>query len=673
MFKMMLVMVVLLIGVSFVFADEPPIVDSGKQQKGESQKDKPKEEGKETEVTKFTIPPQRVSVGVGYDTPMFRLPVSTDSVSKELIRELKPFTLDSLFAFTPGIDVQNGGLLSEKSIINMRGMQGRYGCQRVLVLLDDVPINEEYMGDVDFRFIPSEAVEEVEVFRGPGSALYGANAMAGVIRLKTIALENLTTGVLRLTSRLASFDTEYYSAVVASPGRYRYLVTSSYARTEGYLLNSDGTPRDWEQGTGYFKFEALVSPRHIIRLSAGTVSANSNQEAFKQDTSRDYESLSFLTRVDEKEKLDFLLCVFRNGTDNLYEWKFGAQGNYYQQTLGSKANITYRYSYFRLTVGGEYTEQRADVREYNGSLDETSYTGSGFAQLFYERGNFTALLGLRHDTYSSFGGETSPRAALSYILKNGLLIRAAAGKSFRAPAISDLYLPPTSYMGMTFRGNPDLEPEYAWTYEIGFRRDTVIKQLQNPKTNTTLKTDVTFFSTDAKDFFDYILVDPATLTFEPRNITRTSINGAELQLAFSNILLPRLDLILNYAYTEAIYKRYPPNPSVEGNNVEYIPRNLGSAALSYRFTNGTRFVLYMKASDHRNTDPQNWTDNNLHSYAVLGLRFSAPLFTPEKEKQRSGSGLLFISVDNLFNKEYFETKGQPAPGRSFSAGIQVEF
>ncbi|MCX7703491.1 MAG: TonB-dependent receptor, partial [Planctomycetota bacterium] len=310
--------------------------------------------------------------------------------------------------------------------------------------------------------------------------------------------------------------------------------------------------------------------------------------------------------------------------------------------------------------------------EYNGSLDETIAAGSGVAQLFYQRGDFTAILGLRRDSYSSFGPETSPRAALSYQHKNWL-IRVAAGKAFRAPAISDLYLPPTSYMGMTFRGNPNLKPEYAYTYEIGLRKFKTIKERENRRHNLTAKTDFTLYTTDAKDFFDYILVDPATLTFEPRNVTRTSIWGVEFQSVLSNIITPRLNLLINFSYTDARYKEYPQDPFVEGKNVEYIPRHSGSAALSYNFPNGTRFLLYCRASDHRNTDPQNYKVNNLHSYSVFGLRFESPLISPEKEKRWGGSSFLFLSVDNLLDEKYFEVKGSPAPGRTFSAGVKVEF
>ena len=626
------------------------------------------DEEKEKELPEYKLPPEEVTVGAGYRSPQFRLPVTTSRVDEQTITDLRPFTLDYLLLFTPGVDVQNAGLLTEKAIVNMRGMQGRYGCQRVLVLLDDVPLNEEYMGDVDFRFIPMEAVERVEILRGPGSALYGSSAMAGVVRLKTLDIP--TAPLLRLTSRLASFDTEYYSAVHASKyARFRHLLTTSYARTNGYITNSDGTPRDWEQATGYAKFEALLTPLYTIRVSSGLASARTNQEDFLQDTTRDYEAVSLLPHEEGKEATKFFVSVFRNGLDNLFEWKFGAEGNYYQQTLGAKGCITHEVGNFRLMVGGEYQQNRASVREFNGSLDETLYMGSGFAQVMYQRGGVSLLLGARHDESSRFGGETSPRFGFSYLYRNGWLLRATVAKAFRPPAISDLYLPPTSFGGMTFRGNPDLEPEHAWTYELGARRKVALLEREEGN-NLVLKTDVTLFFTEARDFFDYILVDPLTLTFEPQNVTRIRIAGAELQLLFKNIL-PAMNFVLNYTYTDAVYKAYPTDPTVEGNRVEYIPDHTGTAAVDYTFKNGAKLLFFCRASDHKNTDPQNYKRNNLPAYACFGLRFSSPLTSPAKKK--SVSSLFFFSIDNVFDKNYYYVRGQLAPGRTFSAGVEVRF
>ncbi|MCX7703673.1 MAG: hypothetical protein N2234_06195, partial [Planctomycetota bacterium] len=95
MFKVLVAAVwVLMLSFLSVYADEPMKSTSS---------EKPDKPAQEAEIPKFEIPPQKVTVGTGYDTSAFKLPVATDSLDKELLSDIKPFTLDSVFTFTPGI------------------------------------------------------------------------------------------------------------------------------------------------------------------------------------------------------------------------------------------------------------------------------------------------------------------------------------------------------------------------------------------------------------------------------------------------------------------------------------------------------------------------------------------------------------------------------------------
>ena len=76
-----------------------------------------------------------------------------------------------------GMDIQESGVFGHKPTLNLRGLQGNYGCQRVLILQDGRPLNEPYLGDVDLRLIPVENIERIEIVRSPSSALYGTYAI----------------------------------------------------------------------------------------------------------------------------------------------------------------------------------------------------------------------------------------------------------------------------------------------------------------------------------------------------------------------------------------------------------------------------------------------------------------------------------------------------------------
>ena len=70
-------------------------------------------------------------------------------------------TPDALLRDVAGLDIQGSGFLANKIRLNLRGLQGNYGVQRVLVLLDERPLNEEYLGDLDFRLVPVANVERI--------------------------------------------------------------------------------------------------------------------------------------------------------------------------------------------------------------------------------------------------------------------------------------------------------------------------------------------------------------------------------------------------------------------------------------------------------------------------------------------------------------------------------
>ncbi len=618
----------------------------------------------------------RVTVGTGHAMAEFTDPTTSGAVDARVMRLLGADSADALLEWVAGVDVQNGGMLTEKSRINMRGLPGNYGCQRVLVMLDDVPLNEQYLGDVDFRFIPDGAVEKVEVLRGTASALYGGSAMAGAIKLRTYNPRHLP--LLRVDNRTGSHGLERYDVLHArSFRRVRYLVFGSYAATDGYLTNADGTLRGFERSAGLAKMELLLDSRYHLDLLTMASRGRGQQDAFLQETSRGVHSAALRTTLDEKQTFDFSLMLYQNGLDNTYSWKGvpgpgRTSGDYHQSTGGTRMTLVLRRAQHNVTIGFEHAANSVDVKELSGRVEQTERTSSAFAQYMWKWGPVTLIGGVRYDDHSTFGGEISPRVAVSYRLpwQPETVLRAAAGRSYRPPSISDLYLPVTYYGFGYFQGNPGLDAEHAWIYEIGSRhKRTLYRRAKGAP--MTLRKDLTIFFVDARDFFDYTVVgtigsDPL---FEPRNFTRISALGGELQVRLEN-LLPGLHLLLNYTCTDSVFKEYPTDPTVEENSVPYIPRNYGTAGVVWQPDDGTSLMLYCRASDHRNTDVHNYKVLNLHSYAVFGFRARSEVYRSHATGIR---GELHMGVDNITDKRYQQYRGVPMPGRTLFCGFRLEF
>jgi len=594
-------------------------------------------------------------------------PENSQSVPEEMMRDWNAVTADELLAWVADCPTQQGGLLTEKVVVNMRGMPGRYGAQRVALLLDGIPLNEEYMGDVDFRFVPFEAVGRVRVLRGVTSAEFGGVGIAGTILLETLSAPRAPLGRLRF--RLADHNTEVYSAIHSERyGRFFWLAAGTYARTDGYLLNPDSTPRNWEMGRGLLKGECVITPSIAFSAIVGAAGGHGSAAYFDQKTDRDFEALRFASQQDPKRAWDFSVMLWRTGLATDYLWRFSSfKARYRQHTIGVRGSATLRTSIHSVKVGLCYAEAHANTDDMGGAVEGTVYSTAIFLEDTITYRRLRLRFGARYDDDSIAGDAASPRLSLSFLALKWLALRFSAGRSWRPPSISDLYLPDTNYGGVVFRGNPALEPEVSWTYELGARLVRPIYKRE--RVTMSISADAAIFYTDARDFYDYVIVGTQgnTPLLEPRNIPRISIYGAELSARLSNIL-PRLHLLLNYAYVRSKYRDYPLDPTVEGNDLEYIPSHYGTAGLLFTPTEKTTFILWCRASDHRNTDMHNWKDLNLPGYAVFGVRAAILLADLKTCLVR-----VLVSVDNLTDRQYQEYRGVPAPGRTFGVSMEVSF
>jgi outer membrane cobalamin receptor len=598
---------------------------------------------------------EHIVVGTRGERKLQSLSDTVSVISARDIEIAHAVTVDELLVNIPGISVQGTGLYGDKVTLNIRGLQGRYGAQRVLVLIDGRPANEEYLGDFDFRFVPVEAIERIEVIKGPASALYGGLAIGGVINIVTKDPRKGKGG--KLSASLGSHNSRRYTATVFSEVvSLASLFTGSWHGTDGYIKNSDGSNRDWESGRFFSKTVYGLGERSVLTFATGTAYGTGHEEDFKLHEVSDFQYLIFETPLGEGEKKKLELRAYRNGTYRELSWSFGSDGRYHQYTAGAQAQYTHVLSDFNtLTSGFEVKTQRANVGELAGHVEEQITESSLYVQEEIALGKFKLMLGLRADKNEEFGSQVSPRAGITYEPVENTILRIAGGKAFRPPTISDLYMPPTTFMGMIFEGNPDLDPETLWSCEVGLRQ-----KLKVAKKDVSL--DLALYRSRGVDFWDYMVVSFAPLTLRPLNVNAVTISGGEAEIAV--ILVSGLKLSLGYTYTDARYARYKPDPTIEHNHVEDIPRHMGSAALAYRSESGHTAFVNLRITGDRYTDPENIRANKLHSFAVLSVGGTAKL----SEHTRA-----FARIDNLTDRKYRVVIGQVQPGRTFTIGMSVEF
>ncbi len=561
--------------------------------------------------------------------------------------------IESLLANEELLYIHGGTYPGEETSIVMRGIQGRYLTQRVLVMIDGRPLNDEYQGAADLRTIALEGIERVEVVRGPGSALYGTDAIAGVINV-------IRKFGVKGTALRASFGEDQTSSVSLTHGdprgNDRYQLTGTTVSTNGFLLNTDGSHRDWDMADSHVQLGWRLGGFSELSVAAGCQEHSGTQDMFQDTQTLDYQDLKWATDSGWEVR------AFRNGLQRKLEWIFGFDAEYRQHTETGRITKTHQFGPHRLTLGVETEQQAVDIEEASGNVDDNTSTFSAFAQgeVALPR-NLMLTLGARYDEKQDFDPEVSPRIGLLYKPVENTDIYLSAAKAFRAPSFADTHLPLTFFNGMFFEGAPGIDPETVWTYEIGLRHVFTEK----------IAGRLSVYYSHMRDTWDYMFtpapgyvlaIDPAALYFTPQNVTEQTALGAELGLTFRPA--PRVVGSFQIQLTEPEYEKYAPDPTIEGNTVEETPRFAASTAWTYRTSFGASVQGVIRHTGNRYTDAQNTSAGKLDEYTVMDIHLSSPV---------AGGTSTFLSITNAWNERYKHFTTHKEPRRRFYWGVVLRY
>jgi outer membrane receptor protein involved in Fe transport len=301
-------------------------------------------------------------------------------------------------------------------------------------------------------------------------------------------------------------------------------------------------------------------------------------------------------------------------------------------------------------VGGEFRWNDARVTEFAGVVDRNETIAAGFLQDEISLGRLSLLLGGRADRGGQGETSVSYRAGAMFALSARTRVRAGLARAFRAPTISDRYLPPTPFGPVIFVGNPDLKPETAVSAELGV--------LQSLGAGASLE--VTGYAIHSKGFWDFIADTGAV--FRAKNITRVPIYGVEASLEVP--ITPTLRGRLGYAFNDARYDRFTGNAAVEGNLVDDNVRHTGSASLTWTAPAGHVLWATGQYVGHRYTDPENTAAGRLDPYALVAIGGGVHV---------GGPVTLRVRVENLLDENYRTRPEFRHAGRAVYGGVQAGF
>jgi len=374
---------------------------------------------------------------------------------------------------------------------------GDYG-NRVLVLLDGMPTNDDYVGSSYIGYdarTDIDDVERIEVIRGPGSVLYGTGAFFGVINLVTrnrnapthgeLALSTADYGVGRgrVTAQVrASPDAGFWVSLAGAHATGRdYFFPEYVADTPpdiaGNARGVDGFDAATLGGRAWYR---ALTVQWLFHSRKKTIPDVGNDAIFS-DPRNHFSDTRGLVELRFEPRVTPSVQLLSRAHANLYA--FGgflayppADGGPSTETFhGTWGGIEQRVAWtagraLKLTAGGEL--QRHFQAHQQGSNDVASYidrddpywSGAGYLTADVtpiERMKISA--GARADYYSTFGASVNPRFAVNLRPYDRGVLKLLAGKAFRAPSVYELF-----YQGQTQRPAVDLQPEQISSGEVEF-------------------------------------------------------------------------------------------------------------------------------------------------------------------------------------------------------------
>ncbi len=575
----------------------------------------------------------------------------------EIVRLGDPLVPD-LLRLVPSVAVSVSGPAGSLTDVRIRGAEANH----TLLFIDGIRANDPASGDQPrFDLLNADIASRIEVIRGPQSAIWGSEAIGGVVAVNGVpetgpefagSAEGGSFGFARANGTFAvKSDTTSLATAVA------------FQRATGIdSFNGLGDKDGYRNISGRIRGSWNIAPSVQLGIAGFAIASKSEFDGF--------DPITFLhaDTLDNTRNSMGAARIWAQAGNDSSEWSgrvgislLGSSNRNYladdflNRTSGSRrtadAQIEHRFTTGDVThrlifaADAEHETFRARDSTYGGATDQdrTRNHDSIMAEWRGETARFTGDVAVRRDIFNRFKDATTLRASILAPLGSGLSVTGSYAQGISEPTFFDLY----GFFPGSFVGNPSLVPESSRGFEasLRYRRGHLQASLTG---------------------FRQLLHNEITATFDPVTFlsSATNANGVShrsgIEADFGWQIGNRLRLSANYAYLHATQ----PDAAAFGQVTELRrPKNSGSVALdgiAGKFTYGAS-VAYVGTHLDRNQDPP-FQLVSLRSYWLGGARVAYTV-RPGVE--------LFARAANAFNAHYEDVYGYRTEGRTVYAGIRL--
>lgn len=573
--------------------------------------------------------------------------VSTRVVGRAEIEASGAENLAAILEEQPGLQVLRGFGGAGGVGVQMQGLDAKY----VLILVDGQRATGRVGGVLDLSRFPAEDIARVEIVKGPGSSLYGADAIAGVINIITHKAERPLEVDAR--ARYGSFHTADLTTTLGGRrGRFSTRWTGGWHHTAGF----DRDPSD-PATTGNAGHTLHAAQRSELRVRRDVtlglhadvqrrdlhgVDSNAAGAVFDRRNLTHTTSVTLTPEIAWDAPARLRLVAHVAHFDDLYalDQRRSDALDQRQRTRDTLGQLGAQYDHLvagrhLFSAGIETQLERLTTPRIDGG------TGSRLRFALYAQDEWRLSLrplvivvpGARLDLDSQFGGHGSPRLAVRVDPVDDLTLRASAGLGFRAPSFRELYLSfANPAVGYRVTGSPDLRAETARSATAG------LQWRLGPRRALS----VDYFHHRLRDL---ITLDVGSLTFGTDNTFRyVNVGSARshgVEVALSAGFGASVDAEVSYTFTDArdleLRRRLPGRPAHQGHaRVRWRHPRAGTQAQLRAAIQGRQ--LYYADADADGVDDQTL---RVAPYASVDLRVAQELL--------GGRLTLFVGVDNLLD------------------------
>lgn len=525
-----------------------------------------------------------------------------------------------------GIAMSSSGGVGSQTGIRLRGLSQSY----VAVRVDGVDVSDPTgtQNSYDFGGIMPSGFDQIEILKGSQSAIYGSEAIGGVINFKTSTSETIgkkteTNVTLGSNNTLAANFKYSQTQELGS-----YALSISNMSTDGFSAKSDNDEADPYSKTEFrFVLDQNINEQLILGATALYSDENIDYDGFTHETDH----------IDRNRSAGSIYASFESGsitnkitrsfskTDryDLNGWNKSFIGhrdvwNYTGQTIVNRANFTFGY------------EESVEEAKIDGQAKDYKETAL-ISEILYSIGKSSDIsLAARQTSSENYGDDTTFRIAAINRHEDELTSRLVLSSGFRAPSLYELF--------DSYYGNSTFTPETSLNAEIGLEK----------KFNKSNNVSATIFNNTIDNLIEF---NNDTFIYEQNNGS-TETSGLELSSKMS--INNTLTLNANYTYTTS-----------ETGDVKAVrvPKHDLVLAIESQFSEKFSNLVSLRVA--RDVEDTVWPANvQMPNYEVLDISFTYDI---------NDKSSAYLQVQNVGDESYETIKGYNTGGRQFFAGIRASF